>query len=139
MKKLATLSLLFAVACSGGGSSHTLRVHLYVDTEFEGVNILSGGSGDPCTPYADSVSLVVKDEDGSTVATKTDSISEGTAVGADVDPDTGVNCDVGTVSVPDVPDSEFYEVEVEGVPGSVTTSADELAANEWTLTIVADP
>ncbi|MGZ8603982.1 MAG: hypothetical protein ACXWX9_04400 [Actinomycetota bacterium] len=147
MKRAVAVVLVGLVAaCSdggggggdGGGGGHTLRVHLFVDTEFEGLS-LDRGLGDPCTPYADTARVVIRDAGGEIIGTETGSIGEGTLVNVDGGPDTGVDCDVGTISVADVPDSDYYEVEIEGVPGSVTASADELAANDWTLEVVADP
>jgi hypothetical protein len=131
------ITALALVGCSGGGE-HTVRVHLYVDTEFTGSS-LAARPGDPCTPYASSVRFIVKNADGETVATQSGELSEGTLVGGDVDPDTGVNCDVGSFGIPEVPDSDFYELQAEGVPGSVTSSAEELEQNDWTLDIIGDP
>jgi len=102
--------------------------------------LLSHGSpSNPCTPEGSGVRFIVKDGAGETIATHSAEIGEGTIVGGDVDPETGVNCDVGTFTIPDVPESDFYQLEVEGVSNSITSSAAELEGNDWTFEVIGDP
>lgn len=151
-----SLALAGAIGCGGGSTSdgaHETQTHVVKGTlTLPGMNRGQPGSslfkGDPCLPVGfkdlgPGADVVVKNQDGGTIATA--QLGDGTASAEGGPPydDKGYNskgpcAEPFTVTVPD--GATFYEFKVGADSrGSKTYSHDELAQAGWTVSLVAGP